>query len=214
MFLPVAINVLVHIVIHFSNATPCSDLDLSGSNKNTDENYTIEFEKTPPSNIIKVKLVRKRTPSSISWFRMGASDSTRLLGLWHPFTPTDGQVIHCSTSLEQVVTNEDSFMLSTNQSEYTFFWMHTNSLNKSIIFIATIFYSNDRATMTYIQSPPIEMEQKQGRERYQYSTEFCDLSPCQNSGTCVRNGPNSYCQCSFGIIGANCDQCMSIYTTL
>ncbi|CAF1192688.1 unnamed protein product [Adineta ricciae] len=206
MFLLLAINFLVHIVIHFSNATPCSDLDLSGSNKNTDGNYTIQFERTRSSNIIKVKLERKQTPSNISWFLMGASDSTRLLGLWHPFTPTDGQVIHCSTSLEQAVTNEDSFMLSTNQSEYTFFWMHSNSLNKSIIFIATIFYSNDRTTMGHIQSSSIEMEQKQERERYQYSTDFCDSSPCQNNGTCVRNGPNSYCQCSFDIIGANCDQ--------
>ncbi|UJR32550.1 hypothetical protein I4U23_020012 [Adineta vaga] len=185
----------VNVLICISNASPCSDLDLSTSNKNIDENYSIHIETFRSSNIIKVILIRKQILSDTSWFLMGASNTSKLIGLWQPFTPLDGQVTDCSTNLEQAVTNKDSFMQSTNQLRYTFYWMHSNSLNQSIIFVATIFYSNEKSTIRYIQSLPIEIEHKQGRERYQDTMNFCDSSPCQNGGLCIRDAQYSFCRC-------------------
>jgi hypothetical protein len=108
--------------------------------------------------------------SDTSWFIMGASDSSELIGSWQPFTSADGQVIDCLSSSEQAVTNQNSILENPNQLEFTFYWMAPPSFNDTVIFVATIFQqntTNDNSSLQYIQSTPIQIEQNQGRERYQ-----------------------------------------------
>ncbi|UJR30132.1 hypothetical protein I4U23_017673 [Adineta vaga] len=186
------IIILIHICLHRSEASPCSELDLSTSNKNTDENYSIQTEKLPSTNILKVSLIKKSIISDTSWFLMGASDSLKLVGSWQPFTPMDGQVIDCSSSSSQIVTNENSLVRNSDQLQYAFYWIPPISLNEPIVFVATIFYRNEKTTMTHIQSLPIEINQN----RYQdVSPTFCDSSPCLNGGTCIRDTQYSFCRC-------------------
>ncbi|CAF1111478.1 unnamed protein product, partial [Adineta ricciae] len=187
-----AIIVLFHIFSRTSAASLCSDLDLSTSTKNTDENYSIQLEKLPSSTVIKVSLTQTTTISDTSWFLMGASDSLELVGTWQPLTPMDGQVINCLSPSAQAVTNENSLVKSSDRLQNAFYWTPPASANKSIIFVATIFYPNQKVTMKYVQSLPIEIGQNRYRD---VSTTFCDSSPCQNGGTCNRDTQYSYCRC-------------------
>ena len=166
---------LVHAILHSSEASQCSELNLTPLNTNTDDNYSIVIEKLKSSKVIKVSLINKQSVSDTSWFLMGASDSSKLIGAWEPFTPIDGKVIDCSSSLEQAVTNQNSINENPTKSQFTFYWMAPPSSNtNTVIFVATIFYknpTNDQSTLRYIQSIPIEIQQTQARERYQ------DISP-------------------------------------
>jgi hypothetical protein len=90
----------------------------------------------------------------------------KLIGSWEPFTSADGQVIDCSSSSEQAVTNQNSISKTSN----TFYWMAPPSFNNTVVFVATIFEqdaTNEKSSVRYIQSIPIQMTQIQGRERYQ-----------------------------------------------
>jgi hypothetical protein len=121
-------------------------------------------------NVIKVSLTIKEIVSDTSWFIMGASDSLKLIGSWQPFTSADGQVIDCSSSSEQVVTNQNLISENPNRLEFTFYWMAPPSFIDTVIFVATIFQqdtTNDESSIQYIQSIPIQIGQIQGRERYQ-----------------------------------------------
>ena len=116
----------------------------------------------------------KQIVSDTSWFIMGASDSLKLIGSWEPFTSADGQVIDCSSSSEQAVTNQNSNLENSNRLQFSFYWMAPPLFNNIVIFVATIFDNNtenDKSSLRYIQSTPIQIQQIQGRERYQ------DVSP-------------------------------------
>jgi len=166
---------LVHTFLHISEASQCSELHLTPLNTDNDENYSILIEKLQSSNVMKISLINKQTVSDTSWFVMGASDSSKLIGSWEPFTPIDGQVIDCLTSSEQAVTNQNSINENPTKSQFTFYWMAPPSLKtNTITFVATIFYNNptnDKSTVGYIQSIPVQLQQTQGRDRYQ------DVSP-------------------------------------
>ena len=165
------------VLVHSLTASPCSQLDLTTSNTNNfDENYSIVTETLKSSNVLKISLRIKQIMNENSWFVMGASDSSNLIGSWEPFTPADGQVIECSSSSEQAVTNQDSVSENPNRLEFTFYWMAPPSFNSMVTFIATIIEqdtSNDKSLVRYIQSTPTQIVQKQGRDRYQ------DVSQCK-----------------------------------
>jgi hypothetical protein len=161
MFLVSVLIFLVYGFLHISEASQCSELQLTSLNTNNDDNYSILTEQLNTSNIIKVSLTIKQIVSDTSWFIMGASDSSNLIGSWVPFTPADGQVIDCSSALEQAVTNENL-----NRLQFTFYWMAPPSFNSTVIFVATIF-DQDTTSLRYIQSIPIQIEQSQGRKQYQ-----------------------------------------------
>jgi hypothetical protein len=165
---------LSQVLLHVSKASECSKLNLTPSNTINDDNYLIQTEKIKSSNIFKVLLIMKQIVRNTSWFMMGASDSSKLIGSWHPFTSIDGQVIECSLPSEQVVTNQNSRLENSNQFQFSFYWMAPPLFSNTVIFVATIFDSNsenDQSSLKYIQSIPIQIEQIQGRERYQ------DVSP-------------------------------------
>jgi hypothetical protein len=169
-FFPILIF-LVHGILHISEASQCSQLNLTPSNTNNDDNnYSILTKKLKSPNVIKVSLTIKEIVSDTSWFIMGASDSLKLIGSWQPFTSADGQVIDCSSSSEQVVTNQNLISENPNRLEFTFYWMAPPSFIDTVIFVATIFQqdtTNDESSIQYIQSIPIQIGQIQGRERYQ-----------------------------------------------
>jgi len=161
---------LVHGFLHSSDASLCSELKRTSLNTTNDDNYSILIEKLKSSNVVKVSLTIKQSVSDTSWFVMGASDSSKLIGSWEPFTPADGQVIECSSSSGQAVTSENSTSENPNRLQFTFYWMAPPSFNDTVIFVATIFERdtiNETSSLEYIQSIPIQIKQKQGRERYQ-----------------------------------------------
>jgi len=168
MFVFSILVLLVHHSIHISKASQCSQLDLTPSNtNNTDDNYSISIETLKSSNVLKISLIIKQIVSDNSWFVMGASDSSQLIGSWEPFTPADGQVIDCSSSpSEQAVMNQNP-----NQLEFNFYWMAPPLFNNIVTFVATIFEQD--SSLRYIQSIPTRITPKQGRDRYQ------DVSPCK-----------------------------------
>jgi hypothetical protein len=154
-----------HALLHISQASQCSELNLTPLNTNNDENYFIQTERIKSSNIIKVSLILKQIVNDTSWFIMGASDTSKLIGSWEPFSSADGQVIDCSTSTEKAVTNQNSSRL-----QFSFYWMAPPSFSNTVIFVATIFDGStgcDQSSLRYIQSTPTEIEQIQGRDRYQ-----------------------------------------------
>ncbi len=174
MFVFPVLIFLSQVLLHVSKASECSKLNLTPSNTINDDNYLIQTEKIKSSNIFKVLLIMKQIVRNTSWFMMGASDSSKLIGSWHPFTSIDGQVIECSLPSEQVVTNQNSRLENSNQFQFSFYWMAPPLFSNTVIFVATIFDSNsenDQSSLKYIQSIPIQIEQIQGRERYQ------DVSP-------------------------------------
>ncbi|CAF0850468.1 unnamed protein product [Adineta steineri] len=211
MFLVPVIIFLIHLLIYNSNASQCSDLNLTPLNTNNDENYSIEIEKLTSSKIIKVNLIKKVSLTDTSWFLMGARDSSQLIGTWQPFTPMDGQVIDCSTATTtgQAVTNQNSIMENSNQLQFTFYWMPPPSFNNRLTFVATIYYNNptnNQITVRYTQSIEIEIEQTQERDRYHdVPATFCNSSPCQNGGTCVVDPQYSYCRCVAPWNGVFCN---------
>ncbi len=130
---------LVHGFFHLSEASQCSELKLTSLNSNTDDNYSILTEKLRTSNVIKVSLIIEEIVNDTSWFVMGASDSSKLIGSWEPLTSADGQVIDCSSSSEQAVTNQNSISKTPNRFQFTFYWMAPPSFNNTVVFVATIF---------------------------------------------------------------------------
>lgn len=160
---------LLYASLRKSDAFQCSYLHLTSTNTNNDNNYAIVTERLTSPNIIKVSLIVKQVDNSKLWFIMGASDFSKLIGTWQPFSTGDGQIIDCSSYLGQAVTNENSFSEDSNQLEYIFYWMSPPSFSGTVIFVATItenYTTNDKSSIQYIQSIPIEIEQAQGRQRY------------------------------------------------
>jgi hypothetical protein len=162
------------LVFNISEASLCSELDLTSSNPINDDFYSIVTEQLKSPNIIKISLVVKQDISDTSWFLMGATDSFKLIGSWQPFTSVDGQLIDCSLSPEdqeeQAVSNENSMSENPNRSLFTFYWMAPPSFSKIVTFVATISNSNTtdgNSSSRSIQSIPMQIEQTQGRERYQ-----------------------------------------------
>ena len=224
------ILLLISALLHISMASQCSDLNLKRSTTNNDDNYLILIEKLKSSNIIKVSLMIKQLTKNSLWFLMGASDSSKLTGSWIPFTSADGQVIDCSLPLEQAVTNQYSSLEYPNRRQFTFYWMAPPlSMNSSIFFVATIFdhkITNNKSSLRYIQSEPIEIRLTDDVERYQevarseyyftlisyrliififYFQGFCDSSPCLNDGTCMFDEQFSYCRCVAPWNGVFCN---------
>ncbi|CAF4549618.1 unnamed protein product [Rotaria sp. Silwood1] len=199
----------VHICLHVSEAFQCSELNLTPLITNGDDNYSILTNKLKSSNIIKVSLIVKETVSSTTWFLMGASDYSKLIGSWQPFTSADGQVIDCSLFSEQAVTNQKSLLEDSNRLEFTFYWMAPPSFDGTVIFVATIFnnnITNDTSSLRHIQSASIEIEQTQRRDRYQdVNRTFCNSSPCLNAGRCIYDDQYSYCQCVAPWNGVFCN---------
>ncbi|CAF3707629.1 unnamed protein product [Rotaria sordida] len=199
----------VHILLHVSEASQCSKLNLTPLNTNSDDNYSILTERFQSSNIIKVLLIVQQPVSSTSWFLMGASDYSELIGSWQPITSADGEVIECSVFSEQAVTNKKSSLENPNRSEFTFYWMAPPSFSSIVIFVATIFdnsTTNDNNSLRYIQSTPIEIKQTQGPDRYRdVDRTFCTSSPCLNGGSCSYDDQYSYCQCVAPWNGVFCN---------
>ncbi|CAF4535527.1 unnamed protein product [Rotaria sp. Silwood1] len=199
----------VHICLHVSEAFQCSELNLTPLITNGDDNYLILTDKLKSSNIIKISLKVKETVSSTTWFLMGASDYSKLIGSWQPFTSADGQVIDCSLFSEQAVTNQKSLLEDSNRLEFTFYWMAPPSFDGTVIFVATIFnnnITNDTSSLRHIQSASIEIEQTQRRDRYQdVNRTFCNSSPCLNAGRCIYDDQYSYCQCVAPWNGVFCN---------
>lgn len=174
MFLFPVLILVVHGFLHISEAAQCSQLNLPSLDINDNENYLISTEKLRTSNIIKVTLTIKQIVNDTSWFIMGASDTLNIIGTWQPFTSADGEVIDCSSSSEQAVTNQNSASENLNRLQFTFYWMPPSTFNDSIIFVATIFEqdtTNDQSFTRHIQSESIQIQQDQERNRYN------DVSP-------------------------------------
>lgn len=177
MSLVLTLVLLVQGFVHLSAFSQCSHLILTPSTTSlTDENYSIVIEKLPTSNLIKVSVNIKTITNDGSWFIMGASDSSKLIGSWQPLTAADGQVLDCSsslsTTLEQAVSNENTILESSNRLEFIFYWMAPQSFNQSVTFVATIL-NNNETSLRYIQSQPIQIELNEESNR------FRDVSTCK-----------------------------------
>ena len=169
------------LLVQLARSSQCSDLNLTPGSTNDDGNYFIRTEKMQSSNLVYVSLTVKETAPKASWFLMGASDSTSLIGSWQPFASTDGEVIDCSSSshaleddtaqrsMDQAVSNKNSIDRSATQSIFTFYWMAPPAFNRSVTFVATIFVqtsANELPSLQYIQSIPLAIESSPGRQRY------------------------------------------------
>jgi hypothetical protein len=165
-------------LLHVSKASQCSELNLTPLNTINDENYLIQTEQLSVSSIIKVTLTMKQIVSDTSWFIMGASNTLQLIGSWEPFTSADGQVIDCSVASEQAVTNQNSNLDNFSRLQFSFYWMAPPLYNNIVIFVATVFDNNtenEKSSLRYIQSTPVQIQQIQGRQTYQ------DVSPSKLS---------------------------------
>ncbi|CAM4752695.1 unnamed protein product [Rotaria magnacalcarata] len=194
---------------HISEASLCSELRLTITNTISNDYYSILTEQTKSSNLIKVSLTAKQFVGSTSWFIMGASNSSSLIGSWQPFTAADGQIIDCSLFSEQAVTNQNSLIDNGNRSQFTFYWMPPSSFKNTVTFVATIFENytiNDKPSIQYIQSISTDIEQTNERQRYQdVNTTFCVSSPCLNGGTCIYDTQYSSCRCVAPWNGVFCN---------
>ena len=182
MFPRVLLVCLAHtLLFQLARSSQCSDLNLTPGSINDDDRYSIRAEKMQSSNLVYVSLTVKQTANVASWFLMGASDSTNLIGSWQPFASTDGQVIDCSPSsdvlgdgtdqqsMDQAVSNKNSINKPINQSIFTFYWMAPPAFNRSVTFVATIFVqasANALPSLQYTQSIPLAIETSPGRQRY------------------------------------------------
>ena len=159
-------------VLSFGLGQPsdCSQLNLSSPYIVSDDSYAIITNNLPSSTVIQVSLTRKKPGQDASWFVMGASDSTELIGSWQPFTSDDGEMVDCSTSssgeqLEQIVTNKDSRLTTANRTVFTFYWMPSPTFNGTVTFLARILLEN--TTDRFIQSLPMDLRGAGGRQRLQ-----------------------------------------------
>lgn len=165
-----------------SNNSQCSDLNLIPSNnKSNDDNYSIETEIFNSSYVIKVSLIIKQRISDTSWFIMGATNSSQLIGLWEPLSSADGQVVDCSSSSAQAVMNPNSILENSNRLRFEFYWMAPSTFNKTVVFVATIYENNRTNSGLFsraIQSDLIQIEPKYGRNRVR------DVDICKNISLC------------------------------
>lgn len=171
------ILLIIQASIYLSDAFICSDLDLSASNKNTDQNYAIFIDKIPSSNVVQVSLTKSSDVSDTSWFLLGATDTSRLVGSWQPFASGDGEVVSCSGMPEQAVTNQARASQSVDQTEFTFYWMPPSGWSTPIVFVATLYYTDsigETTALRFLQSPPVEFERSSDRDRFQ------DVSPSES----------------------------------
>lgn len=162
-----------------SSNSQCSDLNLIPSkSKSNDENYSIETEIFNSSYVIKISLTMKQRISDTSWFIMGATNSSQLIGSWEPLSSADGQVIDCSSSsAAQAVMNPNSILENSNRLRFYFYWMAPSTFNNTVVFVATIYEGNRTNSALFsrsIQSDLIQIEPKYGRDRVR------DVDPGKN----------------------------------
>ena len=161
-----------------SSTSQCSDLNLIPlKSKSNDENYSIETEIFNSSYVIKISLTMKQRISDTSWFIMGATNSSQLIGLWEPVSSADGQVIDCSSSSAQAVMNPNSILENSNRLRFNFYWMAPSTFNNTVVFIATIYEGNRTNSGLFsrsIQSDLVQIEPKYGQVRVR------DVDPGKN----------------------------------